>query len=120
MKLTERKLEILQLLANGYTQKEVADKLGITRGTVKNHILGQSRKDKDNLPGILAILGAINTTHAVYLATLQGLLPIDGAPVRARLQIEETTPAVTTSWVDSLADQLDYEPDNTGGFRKRG
>lgn len=120
MQLTKRKLEILQLLANGYTQKEVAEKLGITRGTVKNHILGQSRKDKENLPGIITILGATNTTHAVYLATLQGLLPIDGAPIRARFQVEETTPAVTNSWVDSLADQLDYVPDDTGGFRKRG
>jgi predicted transcriptional regulator len=120
MELTDRKLEILQLLANGYTQKEVAAELGITRGTVKNHILGQCRKDKENIPGILTSMGAKNTTHAVYLATLQGLLPIDGAPTVVRIQVEETTPAVTNSWVGSLADQLDYVPDDTGGFKRRG
>lgn len=38
--LTERQTEILQLLADGLAQKEVAYRLGITRQTVKNHIYG--------------------------------------------------------------------------------
>ena len=36
--LTGRELEILQLLAKGMLYKEIGDQLGITTGTVKQHI----------------------------------------------------------------------------------
>lgn len=36
--LTKREMELLDLLAMGYLYKEIADKLGITTGTVKQHI----------------------------------------------------------------------------------
>ena len=35
--LSERELEIIKLLANGYCQKEVANKLGIKRTTINTH-----------------------------------------------------------------------------------
>jgi DNA-binding NarL/FixJ family response regulator len=36
--LTEREREVLALVANGDADKEICDKLGITRSTVKNHL----------------------------------------------------------------------------------
>jgi len=35
--LTKRELEILRLMAGGYSNKEIADALGTAEGTVKNH-----------------------------------------------------------------------------------
>jgi DNA-binding NarL/FixJ family response regulator len=36
--VSRRELEILQLVADGLTNKEIGRKLSITEGTVKNHI----------------------------------------------------------------------------------
>lgn len=36
--LTERELEVLRALASGLSNREIADKLVITEGTVKNHV----------------------------------------------------------------------------------
>ena len=36
--LTERELEVLRGLAAGLSNREIADKLVITEGTVKNHV----------------------------------------------------------------------------------
>lgn len=36
--LTERELEVLQLIVNGYSNAQIADKLYITIGTVKTHV----------------------------------------------------------------------------------
>lgn len=59
--LTERQTEILQLLADDLTQKEVAQKLGISRFTVKAHIYGGGRNlgalerlEKDTIAGAVA------------------------------------------------------------------
>jgi DNA-binding NarL/FixJ family response regulator len=42
--LSPREMEILQLIARGYSNKEVAHELGISRQTVKNHMTSILRK----------------------------------------------------------------------------
>jgi DNA-binding NarL/FixJ family response regulator len=36
--LTKRELEVLRLMAGGYSNREIGDALGASEGTVKNHI----------------------------------------------------------------------------------
>ena len=37
--LTEREREILALVADGHTHKEICPRLGVTRSNVKNHLM---------------------------------------------------------------------------------
>jgi DNA-binding CsgD family transcriptional regulator len=61
--LTEREAEVLQLLAQGLANKQIAITLGISEHTVKFHV-----------SGIYAKLGATNRTEAVRLGVRQGLI----------------------------------------------
>ncbi len=61
--LTARELEVLQLLAEGQTNRQIADRLVVTERTVKFHV-----------SSILAKLGANNRTEAVALANQRGLV----------------------------------------------
>ncbi len=61
--LTDREIEILNLIAAGLTAKEVADRMGITYKTVENH------KQR-----IFGKLGVQNQAHAVAVAFRRGLL----------------------------------------------
>jgi DNA-binding NarL/FixJ family response regulator len=61
--LTARQLEILPLLAEGLANKEIASALGVTEGTVKQHL-------KD----LFKRLAARNRTQAVKEARRMGLL----------------------------------------------
>jgi DNA-binding NarL/FixJ family response regulator len=61
--LTEREREVLDLLAAGASNREIADRLVLAEGTVKNHV-----------SNILGKLHAANRTHAVALAREQGLI----------------------------------------------
>ena len=55
--LTERETEILRLMAGGYSNKEIANTLGVAEGTVKNHV-----------SNILSKLGVRDRTRAVLKA----------------------------------------------------
>jgi DNA-binding NarL/FixJ family response regulator len=57
VRLTERELDVLRLVAGGYSNKEIGRVLGISDGTVKNH-----------MTEILQKLGARDRTHAVLKA----------------------------------------------------
>jgi DNA-binding NarL/FixJ family response regulator len=61
--LTERELEILRLLASGFSNQEIASALTLATGTVKNHV-----------STILLKLGVRDRTRAVLRALELGLL----------------------------------------------
>jgi DNA-binding NarL/FixJ family response regulator len=62
-RLTKRELEVLRLLAGGYSNREIAEALGTVEGTVKNHA-----------STILAKLGVRDRTRAVLRALELGYL----------------------------------------------
>jgi DNA-binding NarL/FixJ family response regulator len=61
--LTERETEILRLMAGGYSNKEIANSLGVAEGTVKNHV-----------SNILSKLGVRDRTRAVLKAFELGIV----------------------------------------------
>ncbi|MFM8322981.1 MAG: response regulator [Chloroflexota bacterium] len=63
--LSERELDVLRLLAQGLTNAEIAERLFLTRGTVRNYI-----------SAILSKLGVEDRTQAALIALRYGL--IDG------------------------------------------
>lgn len=60
---TEREQEVLGLLAQGFTNPEIADRLHLARGTVRNYV-----------SGILQKLGVSDRTQAAVVAVQRGLL----------------------------------------------
>src|ERR1700733_997187 len=62
--LTEREIEVLRRVANGTSNKIIADQLNLTEATVKAH-----------MKNILSKLGANDRTHAVSIALRRGFLP---------------------------------------------
>lgn len=61
--LSEREQDVLRLLAQGASNREIADQLFLAEGTVKNHV-----------SNILMKLHAANRTHAATLARARGLI----------------------------------------------
>ena len=64
--LTARETEILNYVAQGYSNKQIADKLNTSDQTIKNHV-----------SSILTKLNANARTQAVVKAVQQGLISID-------------------------------------------
>ena len=63
--LTARELEVLQLVRDGYKNKQIAARLSISENTVNFH-----------LKNIVEKLAANDRTHAVTIAVRRGLLPL--------------------------------------------
>ncbi|HXQ73163.1 MAG TPA: response regulator transcription factor [Pyrinomonadaceae bacterium] len=63
--LTTRELEVLQLIRDGFKNKQIAERLSISENTVDFHV-----------KNIIDKLGAKDRTHAVTIATRRGLLPL--------------------------------------------
>ncbi len=59
--LTDRESEILRLMTGGYSNREIAEALDISEGTVKNHV-----------SSILSKLGVRDRTRAVLKAIQHG------------------------------------------------
>jgi DNA-binding CsgD family transcriptional regulator len=70
--LTQREVEVLQLLARGLPNKEIAELLVISPKTVGNHV-----------EHIYAKIGATTRARAGLFAMQHGLLPEEGFPARA-------------------------------------
>jgi len=64
--LTARETEILNYVAQGYSNKQIAAKLNISEQTIKNHVAS-----------IMLKLNANARTQAVVIAVRQGLISID-------------------------------------------
>ncbi len=64
-RLTEREMQVLQLLAQGKSNKEIAAMLSISERTVKFHV-----------SSIMSKLGANNRTEAVTVAAQRGLIKL--------------------------------------------
>jgi NarL family two-component system response regulator LiaR len=64
--LSERELEVLKLLAKGLTNTEIAERLYLTKGTVRNYV-----------SAILAKLNVEDRTQAALIAVRHGLVDID-------------------------------------------
>jgi DNA-binding NarL/FixJ family response regulator len=63
LELTSRELEVLRLMAEGYTNREISGALSVVEGTVKNHV-----------STILLKLSARDRTNAVLRALRLGIL----------------------------------------------
>jgi len=61
--LSERELDVLKLLAGGLTNAEIAERLYLTKGTVRNYV-----------SAILAKLGVEDRTQAALIAVRHGLV----------------------------------------------
>jgi len=61
--LTRRELEVIRLIAEGLTDKEIAVRLGIARGTVSNHV-----------SALFVKLDVTRRTEAVSYAFRRGLM----------------------------------------------
>lgn len=66
-RLTEREMEVLQLVSNGLSNQEIADNLVVTEGTVKTHV-----------KRMLAKLDVRDRTQAVIFAYNAGIVRPDG------------------------------------------
>jgi DNA-binding NarL/FixJ family response regulator len=72
-RLTARELEVLRLVAEGASNRDIAERFGLSESTVKNH-----------LSSILHKLGVSNRTRAVFYASRQGWLDEVETPPRDR------------------------------------
>jgi|SRR3989304_2678113 len=65
--LSPRRLDVLRLVAEGYTAGEIGERLGLTEKTVENH-----------RAAIVEHFEARNMVHAVVLALQGGEITLDG------------------------------------------
>ena len=63
MRLTERQIQVLELMAEGAKGREISKRLAISPHTVKNH-----------RAGIYNRLGAVNAEHAIAIAISEGII----------------------------------------------
>jgi DNA-binding NarL/FixJ family response regulator len=60
--LTDREVEVLRLIAKGFSNKDISDRLFLSEGTIRNHV-----------SSILAKLGVSDRTQAAVIAIQHGL-----------------------------------------------
>lgn len=67
--LTAREVDVLKLIAQGYSNQEIAEELVLSKGTVGKHV-----------NRILEKLHVVNRTQAALYALREGLAPLDPEP----------------------------------------
>jgi DNA-binding NarL/FixJ family response regulator len=60
--LTDREVEVLRLIAKGFSNKDISDRLFLSEGTIRNHVSSN-----------LAKLGVSDRTQAAVIAIQHGL-----------------------------------------------
>jgi len=68
--LTPREIDVLKLIARGFSNKQIGDRLGIAEATVKNRVVS-----------LLAKLGVQDRTHAVTLALERNIIDLEEVDV---------------------------------------
>ena len=76
--LTEREKELLQLVATGVTNREVAQRLSISVNTVKVH-----------LRNVYTKLGAESRTEATMVAAREGWIAVEGLEPESERELVE-------------------------------
>lgn len=87
--LTEREIEIIQLVATGATNRQIASKLFISVNTVKVH-----------LRNIFSKLGVQSRTEATVLAIQEGLVEGVSLPETKEAAVTEAQPSKTRTWLN--------------------
>ena len=64
--LTPREMEVLKLVAKGFSNKEIATALNVVEGTIKIHVTN-----------LLAKLGVSDRTQALVVAIKRGIISIE-------------------------------------------
>jgi DNA-binding NarL/FixJ family response regulator len=64
--MSTREIEVLRLIAQGRSNKEIAAELGIVEGTVKAHVTN-----------IFGKLGAVDRTQAITIAVKRQILQLE-------------------------------------------
>jgi DNA-binding CsgD family transcriptional regulator len=82
--LSERELAVLECLADGSTNRQIAETLSISHNTVKVHVRN-----------IFTKLGVSSRTMATTVALQQGLLSVPGLEVDAPVPVEGETPPLS-------------------------
>ncbi len=82
--LTRREIEVLQLLAEGLSNKEIADKLTVSPCTIKTHLHSIYKK-----------LNVYNRTSAVYEAIRVGVILLQKGGEKARIRKDNLQPIYT-------------------------
>ena len=109
---TRREIQVLRLIAHGFSNKEIALKLDIAECTVKNHLLNMFQR-----------LGFCNRVHAVVIALKQGwiaLSEIEEATLGRVTEFSESFPRKTVQslgWATGAmrADDREYQPSLSPG-----
>lgn len=76
--LPPRQREIINLLAQGYNQTEIADSLGVSFHTISTHIHKPDYAKGQRIP-LLQRLNAKTTSQAIAQGYIQGLIDVESA-----------------------------------------
>ena len=98
--LSSREIDVLKLMAQGKSNKEIGSALFISEGTVKSHV-----------KAIFAKMNVISRTEAVASATRRGLIHLSGCVAAvtasiARVLFQTREQALSHSWHRKICERV--------------